>query len=350
MRYGPSIFVVLNEVSLKNIHIIHIFARNSFYMENTSRRRMVYDLIIIGAGPGGLTAGIYARTKMMNTLILDAGTIGGQLVSLYPDKAVVNYPGYERIQARKLSDKFYAQAESMDCEIREKERVIDILDGKEELIVTTGSNEYHTRSVIVATGMGMFKPKKMGCKGEEEYENKGLCYLLPPKEEMIGKKVVVFGGGNSAIEMALIADTVTDTTIVHRREEFRCDESNTLALKRSNIKTVMSSELVSVNGDSAVRSVTLKKGDETFDVAADLVVILIGTSADLEDLKRWNLELTKEGLVKVDLSMRTSRNGIFACGDAVDYDGKYKQIITACGEAATAATSAYKFVKKPYWA
>jgi len=311
---------------------------------------MSYDLIVIGAGPGGLTAAIYARTRMMNTLILDAGEVGGQLVSLYPDKAVVNYPGYERIQARKLSDKFYAQAESMDCEIKDKEKVMDIADGTEELIVTTTNGEYRTRSVIVATGMGMFKPKKMGCKGEEEFENKGLCYILPPKEELIGKKVVVFGGGNSAIEMALIADNVTDTSIVHRRDEFRCDESNTLALKNSNIKTIMGSELVSVNGDDAVRSVTLKRGEETFDVPADMVVILIGISADLEDLKKWNLELTKEGLVKVDFAMRTSRNGIFACGDAADYEGKYKQIITACGEAATAATSAYKFVKKPYWA
>jgi thioredoxin reductase (NADPH) len=204
--------------------------------------------------------------------------------------------------------------------------------------------------VIIATGMGMFKPKRMGCKGEDEFEGRGLCYILPPKEDLIGKKVVVFGGGNSAIEMALIADSVTDTAIVHRRDEFRCDESNTLALSKSGIKAVMSSELVSVNGDDSVRSVTLKRGDETFDVEADIVVILIGISSDLEDLKRWGLELTKDGLVKVDDAMCTSRNGVFACGDVIDYDGKYKQIITACGEAATASNSAYKFVKKPYWA
>ncbi|MCL2712882.1 MAG: NAD(P)/FAD-dependent oxidoreductase [Methanomassiliicoccaceae archaeon] len=311
---------------------------------------MTYDLIIIGAGPGGLTAGIYSRTRLMNTLIIDAAEVGGQLVSLYPDKAIENYPGYERVQARKLSDKFYAQAESLGCEIRDKEKVNDIKDGNEELIVISDKGEYHSRSVIIATGMGMFKPKKMGCKGEDEYENKGLCYILPPKEELIGKKIVVFGGGNSAIEMALIADSVTETTIVHRRNEFRCDEANTLALNRSNIKAIMSSELVSVNGDDTVRSVTLKRGDEEFEEKADLVVILIGISSDLEDLKRWELELTKEGLLKVDDSMRTSRKGIFACGDIIDYEGKYKQIITACGEAATAANSAYKFVKKPYWA
>ena len=323
---------------------------NILYKNHIMRHLMTYDIIIVGAGPGGLTAGIYARSRMMNTLILDAGEVGGQLVSLYTDKAIQNYPGFERIQARKLSDKLYAQAESMGCEVMDKERAIDIKDVKEGLIVVTDKGEYSTGAVIIATGMGMFKPKKMGSKGEEEFENRGLCYMLPPKEELIGKKLIIFGGGNSAIEMALIADSVTDTSIVHRRSEFRCDESNVVALNDSNIKTIMSSELVSVNGDDAVRSVTLKRGDETFDVEADLVVILIGISADLEDLKRWNLELTKNGLVKVDLDMRTSRERVFACGDAVDYEGKYKQIITACGEAATATNSAYKFVKKPYWA
>jgi len=327
-----------------------LFARSMFYIKKTYTDRMSYDLIVIGAGPGGLTAGIYARTRMMVTLILDAGEVGGQLVSLYPDKAIQNYPGFERIQARKLSDKLYAQVESMECEIKDREKVIDINDGKEELIVVTNKGSYNTRSVIVATGMGMFKPKKMGVPGENELEGKGLCYILPPKEDLIGKKVVVFGGGNSAIEMALIADSVTNTTIVHRRNEFRCDESNTLALKKSNINAIMSADLVSVNGNDRVRSVTLKQGDRTYDVEADVVLILIGISADLEDLKRWNLALTENGLIKVDYAMRTSRNGIFACGDAVDYEGKYKQITTACGEAATAANSAYKFVKKPYWA
>jgi len=334
---------------LKNTALVIIFA-NNIYINTTYRDRMNYDLIIIGGGPGGLTAGIYARTRMMSTLIIDAAEVGGQLVALYPDKAIQNYPGYERIQARKLSDKLYAQAESLGCEVREKEKVIDINDGDGKLMVITDKGKYSACAVIIATGMGMFKPKKMGSKGEDEFENKGLCYILPPKEELIGKKVVVFGGGNSAIEMALIADSVTDTTIVHRRNEFRCDESNTNALKESNIKTMMSSELVSVNGDDVVRSVTLKRGDETFDVEADVVVILIGISSDLEDLRRWNLELTESGLLKVDYDMRTSRNGIFGCGDVIDYEGKYKQIITACGEAATATNTAYKFVKKPYWA
>ncbi len=311
---------------------------------------MTYDLVVIGAGPAGLTAGIYARTKMMNTLVLDAGVIGGQLVSLYPEKGIHNYPGYETIQARKLSDKLYAQAESLGCEIREKEKVMEVNDGNEELVVKTNKGEYHTKSVIVAIGMGMFKPRRMGCEGEMEFEGKGLSYILPLKEEIVGKKVVVFGGGNSAIEMAMMASTVTDTTLVHRRPEFRADESNVKDLAASKVKPIISANLKSVNGDDVVKSVTLVQDDKEFEIPADLVVINIGISSDLDDLKKWNLELTDSGLVKVGFDMTTSRHGIFACGDVVDYPGKYKQIITGCGEAGTAVLSAYKFVKKPYWA
>ena len=311
---------------------------------------MCYDVVIIGAGPAGLTAGIYARSKMMSTLILDSGRVGGQLVSLYPEKGIHNYPGFETIQARKLSDKLYAQAESMECVIKENEKVEDIENGDQELIVTTAKGRYHAKSVVVAIGMGSFKPKKMGCPGEDELFGKGVTYLLPAKEELVGKKVTMFGGGNSAIDMALVADSVTDTTIVHRRADFRADEGTVKELENSGVRTIMSASLVSINGTDKVESVTLSQDGKEIVVPTDLAVINIGISADLEDLKRWNLELTDDGLVKVGFDMSTSRPGIFACGDAVSYPGKFKQITTACGEATTAILMAHKFVKKPYWA
>ena len=311
---------------------------------------MSYDTVIIGAGPAGLTAGIYARSKGMETLILDSGRVGGQLVSLYPEKGIHNYPGFETIQARKLSDKLYAQAESMGCEIKENEKAEEINNGEEELVVVTKKGEYHTKTVSIAIGMGSFKPKKMGCPGEEELFNKGVTYILPAKEALVGKKVTMFGGGNSAIDMAMIAQSVTDTTLIHRRAEFRADESTVKVLNQSDVKTIMNSNLVSINGTDKVESVTLESEGQQQTIPTDLVVINIGISADLDDLKKWNLELTDEGLVKVGFDMSTSRPGVFACGDVVSYEGKYKQITTACGEATTATMMAYKFAKKPYWA
>ena len=134
---------------------------------------MTYDLVIIGAGPAGLTAGIYARSKMMKTLILDAYKVGGQLISLYPEKGIHNYPGFETIQARRLSDKLYAQAESMECDIHEGEKVKEIVSGDGCYTIKTDKAEYQTISVVVAIGMGMFKPKRMGVAGEDEFEGKG---------------------------------------------------------------------------------------------------------------------------------------------------------------------------------
>ncbi len=311
---------------------------------------MNYDVVIIGAGPAGLTAGIYARSKGMTTLLLDSGRVGGQLVSLYPEKGIHNYPGFETIQARKLSDKLYAQAESMGCDIKEKEKVEEINNGEEELIIVSTKAEYHAKSVIIAIGMGSFKPKKMGCPGEEELFGKGVTYILPAKEELVGKKVTMFGGGNSAIDMALISNQVAETTLIHRRAEFRADESTVKQLEQSDVKTMMNSNLVSINGTDKVESVTIKQDEKEITIPTDLVVINIGISADLDDLKKWDIELTNEGLVKVGFDMSTSRPGVFACGDVVDYEGKYKQITTACGEATTATMMAYKFVKKPYWA
>ena len=311
---------------------------------------MSYDVVIIGAGPAGLTAGIYARSKGMETLILDSGRVGGQLVSLYPEKGIHNYPGFETIQARKLSDKLYAQAESMGCEIREHEKVNEINNGDQELIVVTAKGEYHSKSVIIAIGMGSFKPKKMGCPGEEELLDKGVTYILPRKEDLVGKKITMFGGGNSAIDMAMIAQSVADTTLVHRRPEFRADESTVKELQESDVTTIMNANLVSINGTDKVESVTLNQDGKEMVIKTDLVVINIGISADLDDLKKWGIELTADGLVKVDFDMSTNRPGIFACGDVVSYEGKYKQITTACGEATTATMMAYKFAKKPYWA
>ncbi len=311
---------------------------------------MIRDIIIIGAGPAGLTAGIYTRSRKMSTLILDAVSAGGQLISLYPDKGIHNYPGFAEIQAKKLSERLMAHAESMGCEIRESFRAMRIEQGDGCFIVRGEKEEFRSRSVIVAIGMGLFKPRKLEVPGEERLHGRGVDYVLPEKDSLVDKHVVMIGGGNSALEMAIIADSVADTTLVHRRDCFRADESVVEALDRSGVRRFLETNTVSINGENAVESVTVDCGGELVDLPADFVIINIGTTPDLEDLKEWGLELDPDGLLIVDSDMRTSRPGVFGCGDVVIYPGKYRQIVTACGEAATAANSAYKFVKKPYWA
>jgi len=310
---------------------------------------MLYDLIIIGAGPAGLTAAIYARTRKLNTLVVDATEAGGQLASLYPEKGIDNYPGYVMTDAGQLAAHLVNHARSMGCELHERERALSIDDKSGHLLLRTDKGSYETKAVIIATGMGLFKPKRIGAKGEKEFEGRGVYYKLPDRETLAGKRVMFVGGGNSALEMALLVCDQTDTCLVHRRDTFRADEAIVEKVQMSSIERIMSSEVVEIKGTDHVTSVVLRKGDELVERPVDVIVVNIGTSSEAQDMDGWKVEL-EEGLIKVDTDMVTSRRGVFACGDVVAYKGKYKQIVVACGEAAIASNSAYKYIKEPYWA
>lgn len=310
---------------------------------------MLHDLIIIGAGPAGLTAGIYARTRKLSTLIIDATAAGGQLASLYPEKNIENWPGYVSTDAGNLSNSLISHAKTMGCVIMEHERASGLEDKEDHLLVHTDKGSYEAKAVILATGMGLFKPKKLGAVGEDRFEGRGVYYKIPEKEYLLGKEVIFVGGGNSALEMALLACESADTCVVHRRDTFRADEAVVERVQNSEIETIMNAEVVEIKGTDRVESVVIKQKDKLIERKCDAIVVNIGTSNVADDMEKWGLEL-EEGLIKVDTDMCTSRRGVFACGDAVAYKGKYKQIVVACGEAAIASNSAYKFIKEPYWA
>lgn len=298
-----------------------------------------------------MTAGVYARSRKLKTLILDAGEAGGQLTSLYPDKGIVNYPGCVQTQAKKLAQRMVAHARNMGSEIRENEKVTEILGSEGSFTVKTEKGVYKCKAVIVAIGIGLFKPRKLGIPGEEEFHENGVFYMVPDKDRMVDKRVLFVGGGNSALEMAILASEVAEVYVVHRRDKFRADESIVETVERSNIKTIMNAELEEILGGSEVEKAVLKVGDppERMEIPVDMIVINIGFKPELEELEGWDMELDGTE-IKVDFEMSTSRPGIFACGDIVSYPGKYKQIVTGCGEGATAANSAYKYIKDPYWA
>jgi thioredoxin reductase (NADPH) len=310
---------------------------------------MLHDLIIIGAGPAGLTAGIYARTRKLTTLIIDATAAGGQLAALYPEKSIENWPGYVSTDAGHLSNNLINHAKTMGCVIKDHERASGLKDKEEHLEVQTDKGSYEARAVILATGMGLFKPKKIGAVGEDKFDGRGVYYKIPEKEYLLGKEVIFVGGGNSALEMALLACERADTCVVHRRDTFRADEAVVERVQNSEIETIMNAEIAEIKGADHVESVVIKQNGKLIERKCDIVVVNIGTSNVADDMEKWGLEL-EEGLIKVDTDMCTSRRGVFACGDAVAYKGKYKQIVVACGEAAIASNSAYKFIKEPYWA
>ncbi|MEM0449428.1 MAG: NAD(P)/FAD-dependent oxidoreductase [Methanomassiliicoccales archaeon] len=313
---------------------------------------MELDLVIIGGGPAGLTAGIYSSSRKLSSVVLEAGEPGGQPINIYPDKPIENYPGLVVPEAREFVTLLISHAKAVGCNLRTHERALEIKDLEDgRLMVETDKDEYVAKAVIVAIGAGLYKPKRLGAKGEAEFEGRGVFYTLPSRESIKGKKVIFIGGGNSALEMALLACDIADVCVVHRREKFRADNVYVERIAASGVDTYLSAEVEEIKGEDTVKSVILKIGDPPArkELEADVVVINIGFVPDTSDLGRWGLRL-EDGLIVVDSEMHTSRRGVFACGDIVTYKGKFKQIITGCGEAATAVNSAYKFITKPYWA
>ncbi len=314
---------------------------------------MVYDLIIIGGGPAGLTAGVYARTRKLSTLILEAQAVGGQLEWLYPTKSVYDYPSYIAIEGEELAELFALHSRESGAELRPEE-VVDIERMASGFRVRTRQgNGFETRTILLAMGMGLFEPKRLDVPGETELEGKGVEYRVQDWHDFKGKRVIVVGGGDSALEIALeIFAVAKHVILVHRRGEFRAMEKSVEAVLKSPIEVLYNAEVTSIEGDPRVeRAVvydnrTLKK--EVFDV--DDVIVNIGFRPKISPLPKWGIELEGERLIKVKADMATSVRGIYACGDIVSYPGKDKRIVTGCGEAVTAVMSVYKYLKQPYWA
>ncbi|HYS73444.1 MAG TPA: NAD(P)/FAD-dependent oxidoreductase [Thermoplasmata archaeon] len=314
---------------------------------------MVYDVIVVGGGPSGLTAGVYARTRKLSTLILEAQAVGGQLDWLYPTKSVYDYPSYIAIEGGELGQLFTLHARESGAEVRAEE-VVDIQRQPSGFKVgTRQGNAYEGRTVILAMGMGLFEPKRLGVPGEAELEGSGVASRVRDWREYKDKRVVVVGGGDSALEIALeIVAPAKKVLLVHRRGEFRAMEKNVEAVLASPVQVLFDSEVTSIEGRGKVeRAVvydnrTLKK--KVLEV--DAVIVNIGFEPKVTPLPKWGVALEGERLIKVRADMSTSVPGIYACGDIVSYPGKDKRIVTGCGEAVTAAMSVYKHLKQPYWA
>jgi len=314
---------------------------------------MAYDVIIVGGGPAGLTAGVYARTRKMSTLILEAQAMGGQLAWLYPTKSVYDYPSYIAIEGGELGDLFTLHSRESGAEMRNEE-VVDIERHPSGFsILTRQGHAYEARAVILAMGMGLFEPKRLGVPGETEFEERGVEYRVRDRHDFKDKTVLVVGGGDSALEIALeIVALAKKVTLVHRREEFRAMEKSVEAVMKNPIQVIFNAEVTSIEGgDRVERAIvydnrTLKK--KIFEV--DAILVNIGFEPKTTPLPKWGIELEGERLIKVRADMSTSVRGIYACGDIVSYPGKDKRIVTGCGEAVTAVMSIYKYLKQPYWA
>ena len=303
------------------------------------------DMVIVGAGPAGLTAAIYAERSGLSTVVIEKGAIGGQ-VAITP--VVENYPGYTRIPGKTLMD-MMAQQASQYTEIHQGEEVIKITRTKRGLFnIKTPSNRYQARAVLIATGA---EHKRLGAPGEKRFLGRGVSYCATCDGYFFrdGKRVIMVGGGNSAVTEALYLESIgVDVTLVHRRDKLRAEKRLQDNLFERKIPVIWNTVVKEIYGDEVVKGVKLKdlKENRLYDMAVDGVFIAIGYEPVNSLAKSLGVELTEDGYIKVDSHQRTSIPGVYAAGDIT---GGLKQIVTAVSQGATAAVTAFEDLMNPYW-
>lgn len=296
-----------------------------------------YDIIIIGAGPGGLTAGIYAGRQGTKNLIIDrdlAGGIGREVPEME------NYPGFDNISGLELIEKMKTQS-TKNTELHEMENVTEIIknDGEYRFTVKTDKDEYQSKTIILATGSSH---RHLEAKGEEEFLGKGVSYCATCDGFFFqGRDIVMVGGGNSALQEALYLNNLgANVTLIHRRDEFRAQKHLQDQIKEAGISTIMNATVEEIKGEMLVESVTLKntKTGELSELPINGVFISVGYVPHTELAKQLNVKLDDSGHIIIDKDQKTNIDYVYAIGDVCV---GLKQWIVACGEGAVAATSAF---------
>lgn len=301
----------------------------------------IYDVIIVGAGPAGLTASIYASRANLNVLMLEKKYPGGQMLST---AEIENYTGYEEITGPELAEKMFEHSKKFGTEFAFGE-ITNIENFDDYKKVFVGEKEFLAKAIIIATGT---QPRLLGIRGEQELASKGVSYCAVCDGAFFrNKDVVVIGGGDSAIEEAIyLSKLVNKVTVVHRRDELRAQKIlQDRAFSKDNIHFVWDSIPASINGERKVSSVTVKnvKTNKETELNTDGVFIYIGMIPQTDSFKSLNI-LDEYGYVIADEHLETNVKGIFVAGDVRQKE--IRQVVTATSDGAIAAQSAYKYVEK----
>lgn len=311
------------------------------------------DILIIGAGPTGLFAVFEAGLLQLKCHLIDAlPQPGGQLTELYPKKPIYDIPGYPEVLAGDLVDNLMKQIEPFQPGFTLGERA-ETLERTEDdyLIVTTNKGTKHkAKAVAIAGGLGSFEPRKPEIPGIENFEDRGVAYMVKDPEQYRGKKVLIAGGGDSALDWSVfLADVASEVHLVHRRNEFRGaldSVEKVQALKnKGKIKLNTPAEVIEVKGSDRLQSVVLENFQTGLkkEVEVDAFIPLFGLSPKLGPLVDWGLEIEKNA-IKVDNSLdyQTNIPGVYAIGDVNTYPGKLKLILCGFHEATLMCQSVYQ--------
>lgn len=296
-----------------------------------------YDVIIIGGGPAGLSAGIYLLRGGLSALIVEREAPGGQILKTYN---IENYPGFETIAGFELATAMRKQAESLGCEFKYDEvKSVELNVGIKKLKFLSGE-EYETENIIIATGA---YPKTLNVQGDKEFTGRGVSYCATCDGNFYkGKTVIVVGGGNTAVYDALfLSNVAAKVYLVHRRNELRAEKAMSDALKsKENVAFLFDSVVDCISGDNKVNSVTVKNvlNNDIREVDTDGVFIAIGQAPQSELFETVGKD--ERGYILTDPDMKTDSDGVYAAGDV--RAKSLRQIVTACADGAIAASDIIK--------
>ena len=310
------------------------------------------DAVIIGAGPTGLFCAHQLGIIGLKCEIVDnLDKIGGQCIELYPDKPIYDIPAVPECTGEELTNNLIEQIKSFNFNFHLNDRVQELVNENDKWIVkTSNGKEFETPNVIIAGGVGSFEPRKFPTKSAEKYDGKSVLYSIRDKSIFKDKSVVIFGGGDSALDWAIELSKTSKITLVHRRDEFRGAPASVQKIKElseSKVIDLMTRySIKDVKGNGSLESVEVKsETGESKVIKADYVLGFFGLIMQLGPIADWGLNLDKKTIPVNTENFETNKKGIFAIGDICTYPGKLKLILSGFHEGALAARGCFKYAR-----
>lgn len=317
-------------------------------MSSLSTNTEISDLLIIGGGPAGMFAAFYGGMRKASVKLIESmPQLGGQIAALYPEKFIYDIAGFPKITGQELVDNLNEQLKLFNPDICLEEKVV-LIEKKDErhFVVTTDQNVHHARALIITAGVGAFEPRRLELENASHFEKTNLHYFVNDLNKFRDRKVLISGGGDSAVDWALMLEPIAEqVTLIHRRDKFRAHEHSVENLMASNVQVITPTEITALHGEDAIERVTLAhvKTGESQEIEVDDVIVNFGFVSSLGPISEWGLDIESNAIV-VDSRMESSIPGIFAAGDITTYPGKLDLIAVGFGEAPTAVNNAKVYI------
>lgn len=315
------------------------------------------DIIIIGTGPIGLFTVFQAGMLKIKCHLIDAlDDIGGQCIALYPEKPIYDIPAYPKILAAELIEKLKEQAEPFKPVYHLGQRAEELItnDDKTFTIITSKGTKITAKALVIASGAGAFGPNRPPLEDIEEFEGKSVFYSVASRARFVEKKVLIAGGGDSAVDWALsLAQVASKVYLLHRRNKFRCAPESEDQIKKlaseGKIELVIPYQLAGLKGQNGMLSEVIVQDfdNKTRTLEVDYLLPFYGLSFDLGPIKKWGVSSQQTGRELIDVdptTMRSHKDRVYAIGDVAHYSNKLKLILTGFAEAATACHDIYKLI------